>query len=152
MLRKFLSGSSPSVLRCAQDTSWWLSVYFLWLMAYFLLPSFPTYEQNTAIHQRGRNRIQSYNASTHVLSQMIRNCLHSLCTPHVRGTGTLTPAHIHVSHITKRGSGSWHRDLHTGPLLPCHGSEEGSNALRSREVPDPLQTDVVNDDVILSSK
>lgn len=79
--------------RCAEETRWWLHDSFFQLTPCVLLPSFPTYKQNTAIHQHGRNCSQSYKASTHVLSQTIRNCLHSLCKPHVRGTNTLPTGH-----------------------------------------------------------
>lgn len=93
---------------------------FLWLMACFLLPSFPTYKLDTAIHQHGRNHIQSYDATTCVLSQMIRNCLHSLCMPHVRGTSTLTTGHIHAQPCN-----------HGGKWLPAQGSAHTStSALR----------------------
>ena len=120
MLRQFSWGCSPSVPRWAQEISWWLIDCFLWLMACFLLPSFPTYKQNTAIRQHGRNCIQSYDASTRVLSQIIRNCLHSLCTPHVRGTGTLTTGHIRAQPCNQ--GGKW---------LPAWGSAHTStSALR----------------------
>lgn len=61
-----------------------------------LLPSFPTYKQNRVIHQHGTNCTQSYDVSTHMLGQLVRNCLCSLCTPHVWGTSTLPTGHRHA--------------------------------------------------------
>ena len=116
MLRQFSWGCSPSVLICAQEISWWLNDCFLWLMACFLLPSFPPYKQNTAIRQHSSNHIQSYNASAHVLSPVVRNCLHSLCTSGVRGTST-SPQRTHAEPSS-----------HRGKRLPAQGSTHTSTS------------------------
>lgn len=77
--------------------------FFFQLAPCVLLPSFPTHKQNTAIHQHGRNCSQPCKASTRVLSQMIRACLHSLRTPHGRAP-TPCPRDAHVpSHGSSTG-------------------------------------------------
>lgn len=108
---------------------------FFQLVPCFLLPPFPTYKQNTAIHQHGRNCSQSYKASICVLSQTIRNCLHSLCMPHVRGTSTLPTGHTRAQPRIQGGKRLPVQGSHTHPLLPwdwhlpCHINEEWSKSL-----------------------
>lgn len=108
--------------------------FFFQLAPCVLLPSFPTYKQNTAIHQHGRNCSQPCKASPRVLCQMIRTCLHSLRMPHVRGTDTLPTGHTVPSHGPREGSGSQHRDL--TPIHFC--PEPGIHPARSvRRDPNP---------------
>lgn len=69
----------------SQQISWWLNDCFLWLMACFLLTSYPTYKQNTTIYQRGRNHIQFHDASTRVQSngkKLFAQPVHTTCQRH----------------------------------------------------------------------
>lgn len=130
--------------------------FFFQLAPCVLLPSFPTHKQNTAIHQHGRNCSQPCKASTRVLSQMIRTCLHSLRMPHVRGTDILPTGRTRAQPRIQGGKWLPAQGSHTHPLLPwawhspCQVSEEGSKSLL-HEGSDPPLTEEVNSDVVPSS-